>query len=42
LSVVRHEAGRHFRNKNREDLKDKVNEFAEIRRIRPSETYVVG
>jgi hypothetical protein len=28
LNIVRHEASRHFRNKEREYLKDKLNELA--------------
>jgi hypothetical protein len=39
LSDVRREASRHFRNKKREYLKDKINEL-ESNRIRISETCI--
>jgi hypothetical protein len=39
LSDVRPEASRHFRNKKREYLKDKINEL-ESNRIRTSETCI--
>jgi hypothetical protein len=38
LSDVRWEASRHFRNRKREYLKDKINELVSAVRIRTSET----
>jgi hypothetical protein len=38
LNNVRREASRHFRNKMREYLKDKINELATKRKTRTSET----
>jgi hypothetical protein len=40
LSNVRQEAGRHFENKKREYLKDKINGFESSIRIRTSETCI--
>jgi hypothetical protein len=42
LNNIRCEASRHFRNKNREYLKDKINELAMNVRTRTSETCVEG
>jgi hypothetical protein len=42
LNNVRREASRHFRNKKREYLKDKINELATIVRTRTSETCIEG
>jgi hypothetical protein len=37
---IRNEASRHFRNKKREYLKDKINEVATHSRTRTLETYI--
>jgi hypothetical protein len=39
LNEIRHEANRHFRNKKRQYMKDKINEIA-IHRTRTSETCI--
>jgi hypothetical protein len=40
LNNIRHETSRHFRNKKREYLKDKINELAQIVRTRALEACI--
>jgi hypothetical protein len=40
LNTVRHDASRHFRNKKKECLTDKMNELAMTVRTRTSETCI--